>query len=64
MVRRNPHVVEDVEWLLAAGETHPDAIFPRLGYATRRGLYLALRRAGRQDLISKLAEGVSWGSGL
>lgn len=40
--------------MLAAGETHPDAIATRLGYRSRSGLYLALRRAGRRDLIKTI----------
>ena len=41
--------------MLATGETHPDAIATRLGYGTRAGLYISLRRAGRRDLITRIA---------
>jgi len=52
-LRRQAALVEDVEWLLTTGETHPDTIAFRLGL-TRAGLLKALRRAGRTDLISTL----------
>ncbi len=50
-------VVDDVEWLLDAGETHPDTITARLDYTSRNSLYSALKRAGRDDLIDKLKQG-------
>ena len=65
--RTNSDVVEDVEFMLETGETHPDAITARLGYTHRAGLYIALRRAGRRDLIKQLStqdrEDSPWASG-
>ena len=52
--------------MLASGETHPDAIAHRLGYRSRSGLYLVLRRAGRRDLIKTISndqEDQRWASG-
>ena len=56
-LRRHQDVVDDVEWLLDAGETHPDTITARLDYTSRNSLYSALKRAGRDDLIDKLKQG-------
>lgn len=64
--RRGEDVTEDVQWMLDSGETHPDAIASRLGYTTRNGLYIALRRAGRRDLIKIISqdqEDARWASG-
>lgn len=52
--RRPVDVVEDVEWLLSAGETHPHAIAARLGYRSHESLVKALRKAGRHDLVDRL----------
>ena len=52
-LRDQAAVVEDVEWMISTGETHPDTISWRLRL-TRDGLYQALRRAGRTDLLSTL----------
>ena len=66
--RRRDDVAEDVEWMIETGETHPDAIATRLGYTTRAGLYISLRRAGRRDLIRQLSRNDDqedpWVSGL
>lgn len=45
--------IEDVEWMLATGETHPDMIAQRLGIG-RHSLYQRLTRAGRDDLLDQL----------
>jgi hypothetical protein len=54
--RLREHVVEDVAWLL---EQHPHitvrAIAERLGYRDQSGIQHALRRAGRRDLLERLA---------
>ena len=55
--RRLPaEVAEDVEWLL---EQHPyittRALAQRLGYADNSGVQVALERAGRRDLLARLA---------
>jgi len=51
--RRLADTIEDVEWMLATGETHPEAIAARLGY--RPGtLRVILSRAGRPDLVAQL----------
>lgn len=50
-------VVEDVEWMIATGETHPEAIATRLGYLGPAGpdsLRRALHRGGRPDLAARL----------
>ncbi|MDO5535209.1 MAG: hypothetical protein Q4F65_11225 [Propionibacteriaceae bacterium] len=52
--RDHADVVEDVEWMLTAGETHPEAIARRLGYAGPDSLYKALHRADRGDLVDQL----------
>ena len=49
-------VVEDVEWLLETGETHPETVAIRCGYRHVDSLYVALRRAGRDDLIDIIQE--------
>ena len=41
--------IEDLEWLLACGETYPDALAARLG-RSRVALARAPWRAGRGDL--------------
>ncbi len=46
---RRADTIEDLEWLLACGETHPDALAARLG-RSRVALARALWRAGRGDL--------------
>lgn len=46
--------LEDAEFLLATGETHPEAIARRLGYHRPASLRQALRRANRQDLIARI----------
>ena len=52
--RRHRNVVEDVEWLLYCGETHPETIAYRLGYLHLDSLYAILRRAERGDLIKRM----------
>lgn len=52
--RSRQDVVEDVEWLLGTGETHPEAVANRLGYRTTGSLYRALHRADRGDLVDQL----------
>lgn len=48
--------VDDVAWMLASGETHPDMIAARCGIQ-RESLVKALRRAGRPDLAARLTRG-------
>ena len=58
-VRRNlrrADVVEDVEWLLQTGETHPETVARRVGFKNTAALHKALRRAERVDLIARLGE--------
>ncbi|PWJ25489.1 hypothetical protein ATK17_1616 [Branchiibius hedensis] len=43
------HLVEDIQWLLAAGESR-EMIVARLGYTTQASLARVLRRAGKHDL--------------
>ena len=45
--------VEDIEWLIAAGE-HPDRIATRIGYANLENLTVQLCRWGRRDLVTRL----------
>lgn len=52
--RTRSDVVEDVEWLIKNGEHHPETIACRVGYRSPASLYTALRRAGREDLITQL----------
>lgn len=48
-------LVEDVEWMLATGETHPEMVALRAGM-TWATLSRALRRAQRPDLIARLTD--------
>ncbi len=48
------HLIENLEWMLATGETHPEMLTLRLGYTAPTSIYRALRRAGRTDLIDAL----------
>lgn len=54
--RSNADTAEDVEWILT---WHPwttaDILAERLGYRDPSGLQIALKRAGRGDLLEKLA---------
>ena len=50
---RSDDLVEDVEWMLRSGETHPAAIAARTGISLP-SLRKALRRAGRPDLADQL----------
>lgn len=47
-------LIEDLEWILDSGETHPEAIAHRLGYTAPKHLYAALRRNQRDDLIDRM----------
>lgn len=51
--RRPPHpgpdLIEDIEWCLETGETHPEAIARRLDM-TAAAISRSLRRNGRPDL--------------
>lgn len=44
-------VIEDAEWIV--GTDHPEHIARRVGFATTKQLYDALRRWGRQDLVDR-----------
>ena len=44
-------VIEDAEWIV--GTDNPDHIARRVGFATTKQLYDALRRWGRQDLVDR-----------
>ena len=54
--RRRPSadVIEDVEWMIATGETHPETVAARLGYDDVSSLYRALSRGHRKDLTAAL----------
>ena len=47
-------VTEDVEWMIATGETHPETVAARLGYDDVSSLYRALSRGHRKDLAAAL----------
>lgn len=51
------NIIEDVTWLIASGETHPDTIARRLGYQRATSLYAILRRNHRGDLIAQIRKG-------
>ncbi len=55
--RRRPSadVIEDVEWMIATGETHPETIAARLGLRTN-SLYRALKRGGRRDIADVIRD--------
>ena len=55
--RRRPSadVIEDVEWMIATGETHPERIAARLGLRTN-SLYRALKRGGRRDIADVIRD--------
>ena len=55
--RRRPsaEVIEDVEWMIATGETHPETIAARLGLRTN-SLYRALKRGGRRDIADVIRD--------
>lgn len=46
-------VIEDVAWLIASGEHHPETIARRVGYRHAASLYAMLRRHKRGDLIAQ-----------
>ena len=48
-------VIEDVEWMIATGETHPETIAARLGLRTN-SLYRALKRGGRRDIADVIRD--------
>ena len=44
-------IIEDAEWIV--GTDHPEHIARRVGFATTKQLYDALRRWGRHDLVDR-----------
>ena len=53
MHEKTKNIIEDLEWLLDCGETHPETIARRLG-CNLRNLYRLLYRAGRPDLARQI----------
>lgn len=55
--RSSADTADDVEFILDWDNpwTDPATLAERLGYATTEGLYIALKRSGRHDLLAQLA---------
>lgn len=53
-------LIEDIEWLIATGETHPETLARRAGWTgTFEALDRYLRRAHRADLIRHFQHAVA-----
>ncbi len=54
MTEKRLHL-DDLEWLLDTGTTHPDVITKRLGVGLK-GIQMACYRAGRNDLARRITD--------
>jgi len=55
IVLRNRAVIEDLEWLVEAGETNCSVLAKRVEYPTVEAMQRLLHREGRHDLAARIA---------